>query len=301
MPDLTGRLAVVTGANSGLGLGLARRLAAAGAEVVMAVRSPEKGEAAAAEIRRDVTAAKLTVTRLDLGSLSAVAAAADELLSGGRPIDILINNAGVMTPPDLQRTADGFELQFGTNHLGHFALTGRLLPLLAGGRVVSVSSIAATQRGLSFDDVNAERGYRPMRAYGVSKVAQLLFAFELDARSRAQGWNVLSNAAHPGLTKTNLLSGASFGREKPTLSARFTQLTWRLLPFLWLDVDEGIEPTLHAATSPDAAGGAYYGPRGRYETGGGVGPAKVPPLAHDEQQRRQLWELSERLTGVSFG
>ncbi len=179
------------------------------------------------------------------------------MVADGRPIDILINNAGVMTPPpQRQVTADGFELQFGANHLGHFfALTGRLLPLLRNGaRVVTVGSIAATQRRLSFDDANAERGYRPMRSYGMAKLAQLMFAKELDRRSRAHGWGGLtSNAAHPGLSKTNLLSGASYGREKPTLNARVTQATWRLLPFMWLDVDEGgIKPTLYAATSPDA-------------------------------------------------
>ena len=304
VPDLSGRFAVVTGANSGLGLGLAKSLAGAGADVVMAIRSRAKGEAAIAEIRRELPSAKLTIRALDLSSLKSVAALGDELAAEGRPIDILVNNAGVMTPPQRQETDDGFELQFGANHLGHFALTGHLLPLLRaaeGARVVTVSSIAAGQRNLDFDDANAQRGYRPMRSYGMAKLAQLMFAVELDRRSRRGGWGLMSNAAHPGLSKTNLLSGASYGREKPTLQARFTQLTWWLLPFMWLDVDEGIKPTLYAAVSPDAEGGKYYGPRGFYETaGGGVTFAGVPRLARSEPDRERLWQLSEQLTGVTY-
>ncbi|SEH88603.1 NAD(P)-dependent dehydrogenase, short-chain alcohol dehydrogenase family [Mycolicibacterium rutilum] len=302
VPGLSGRLAVVTGANSGLGFGLTRELSKAGADVILAVRSRAKGEAAIEQIRRAVPGAKLAVADLNLASLESVAVLGDRMVADGRPIDILINNAGVMTPPQRQVTADGFELQFGANHLGHFALTGRLLPLLRNGaRVVTVGSIAATQRRLSFDDANAERGYRPMRSYGMAKLAQLMFAKELDRRSRAHGWGLTSNAAHPGLSKTNLLSGASYGREKPTLNARVTQATWRLLPFMWLDVDEGIKPTLYAATSPDAEGGAYYGPRGLYETaGGGVGFAKVPTSVDDDDKRRALWRLSEQLTAVTY-
>lgn len=304
IPDLRGRFAVVTGANSGLGFGLAKRLSAAGADVVMAIRDRVKGEQAIAEIRREVPEAKLSIRQLDLSSLPSVAALGEELTAEGRPIDILINNAGVMTPPQRQQTSDGFELQFGTNHLGHFALTGRLLGLLRAAefaRVVTVSSIAATQGGLDFGDVNAERGYKPMQSYGVAKLAQLMFAVELDRRSRAGDWGLMSNAAHPGLTKTNLLSGASYGRAAPTLQARLTRLTWRLLPFMWLDIDEGIKPTLYAAVSPDAQGDKYYGPRGFYETvGGGVTFAGVPRLARSEHDMQQLWQLSEQLTGVSY-
>jgi len=305
VPDLSGRFAVVTGANSGLGFGLAKSLAGAGADVTMAIRSRAKGEAAIAEIRRELPAAKLTIRQLDLSSLKSVAALGDELTAEARPIDILINNAGVMTPPKRQETDDGFELQFGANHLGHFALTAHLLPLLRaaeGARVVTVGSIAAGQRNLDFDDANAQHGYRPMRSYGMAKLAQLMFAVELDRRSRRGGWGLISNAAHPGLSKTNLLTGASYGRDKPTLQARLTQLTWRLLPFMWLDVDEGIKPTLYAAVSPDAEGGKYYGPRGFYETvGGGVTFAGVPRLARSEPDREKLWQLSEQLTGVTYG
>lgn len=308
VPDLRGSFAVVTGANSGLGFGLAKRLSAAGADVVMAIRDRAKGERAIAEIHREAPAAKLSIKQLDLSSLQSVAALGTELGAEGRPIDIVINNAGVMTPPELQRTTDGFELQFGANHLGHFALTGHLLPLLRAAksaRVVTVSSIAATQPKLDssgfFADPNAERGYKPMHSYGIAKLAQLMFAVELDRRSRQGGWGLLSNAAHPGLTKTNLLSGASYGRAKPTLQARLTQLSWRVMPFMWLDVDEGIKPTLYAAVSPDAQGGKYYGPRGFYETvRGGVTFAGVPRLARSETDTRQLWQLSEQLTGVRY-
>lgn len=304
VPDLRGRFAVVTGANSGLGFGLAKRLSAAGAEVVLAVRDRAKGERAVADIRTEVPQAKLTIKQLDLSSLPSVAGLAEELTAQGRPIDLLVNNAGVMTPPHRQQTRDGFELQFGTNHLGHFALTGRLLALLRAAesaRVVTVSSLAATQGSLDFGDVNAERGYKPMRSYGVAKLAQLMFAVELDRRSQRGDWGLMSNAAHPGLTRTNLLSGASYGRTTPTLQARLTQLTWRLLPFMWLDIDEGIKPTLYAAVSPDAQGATYYGPRGFYETvRGGVTFANVPRLARSEADLRGLWELSERLTGVGY-
>ncbi|OBH47538.1 short-chain dehydrogenase [Mycobacterium mantenii] len=304
VPDLRGRFAVVTGANSGLGFGLAKRLSAAGADVVMAIRDRVKGDRAIAEIRREVPQAKLSIRQLDLSSLAGVATLSEELIAAGRPIDILINNAGVMTPPQRQQTSDGFELQFGTNYLGHFALTGRLLGLLRAAesaRIVTVSSIAATQRGLEFGDVNAQRGYKPMHSYGIAKLAQLMFAVELDRRSRQEGWGLMSNAAHPGLSKTNLLSGASYGRTKPTLQARITRLTWRLLPFMWLDIDEGIKPTLYAAASPDAQGGKYYGPRGFYETArGGVTFAGVPRLARSEPDMRRLWQLSEQLTGVSY-
>lgn len=304
VPDLRGRFAVVTGANSGLGFGLAKRLSAAGADVVMAIRDRVKCEQAIAEIRRDVPEAKLSIRQLDLSSLSSVAALGEELTAEGRPIDILINNAGVMTPPQRQQTSDGFELQFGTNHLGHFALTGRLLGLLRAAesaRVVTVSSIAATQGSIDFGDVNAEQGYKAMHSYGVAKLAQLMFAIELDRRSRAGGWGLMSNAAHPGLQRR---CGAAVRRAAEQVrlgQARLTRLTWRLLPFMWLDIDEGIKPTLYAAVSPDAQGAKYYGPRGFYETvRGGVTFAGLPRLARSEPDMRQLWQLSEQLTGVGY-
>ncbi len=306
VPDLSGKLAIVTGANSGLGFGLARRLSAAGADVVMAIRNRAKGEAAIEEIRSTVPDAKLTIKALDLSSLAAVAALGEQLNAQGRPIDILINNAGVMTPPERDTTADGFELQFGSNHLGHFALTAHLLPLLRaanGARVVSLSSLAARQSGrIHFDDPQFEKSYAAMSAYGQSKLAVLMFALELDRRSRAAGWGIMSNAAHPGLTKTNLqISGPSHGRQKPTLMERLYKTSWRFAPFLWQEIDEGILPALYAATTPQAEGGAFYGPRGFYEAaGGGVKLAKVPERARNDSDCRRLWELSEQLTGVSY-
>ena len=305
VPDLSGRLAVVTGSNSGLGFGLARRLSAAGADVVMAIRNRAKGEAAIDEIRATVPNAKLTIKPLDLSSLAGVAALGEELNADGRPIDILVNNAGVMTPPQRDTTTDGFELQFGSNHLGHFALTAHLLPLLRAAdqaRVVSLSSLAARGGRIHFDDPQFEKSYTPMRAYGQSKLAVLMFARELDRRSKEAGWGIVSNAAHPGLTKTNLqISGPSRGRAKPSTMERLYTLSWRLTPFLWQEIDEGILPALYAATSPQAEGGAFYGPHGIYEAaGGGVTAAKVPARGRDDADCRQLWEISERLTGANY-
>ncbi|OBK17199.1 SDR family oxidoreductase [Mycobacterium asiaticum] len=305
VPDLTGKLAVVTGSNSGLGFGLAKRLSAAGADVVMAIRNRAKGEAAIEEIRSSVPDAKLSIRPLDLSSLASVSALGEQLNADGRPIDILINNAGVMTPPERDTTSDGFELQFGSNHLGHFALTGHVLPLLRaaqGARVVSLSSLAARRGRIHFDDPQFEKSYSSMSAYGQSKLAVLMFALELDRRSRRAGWGIVSNAAHPGLTKTNLqISGPSHGRQKPAVMQRFYTTSWRFTPFLWQEIDEGILPALYAAVTPQADGGAYYGPRGFYEAaGGGVTEAKVPARAANEADCQRLWEISERLTGVSF-
>lgn len=307
MPDLTGKLAVVTGANSGLGLGLARRLSAAGADVVMAIRNRAKGEAAIGEIQRTVPHAKLTIKNLDLSKLASVAALGEELNADGRPIDILVNNAGVMTPPERDTTADGFELQFGSNHLGHFALTAHLLPLLRAAeapRVTSLSSAAARppMGKINFEDPQFANRYTAWQSYGQSKLATLMFARELDRRSRKGSWGVLSDAAHPGLTKTNLqISGPSRGRGKPSGMERFYKFSWRFMPFMWQEIDDGILPALYAAADPNAKGGQYYGPRGFYElAGGGVIEAAVPTAARNEDDGRRLWELSEELTGVHY-
>ncbi len=304
VPDLTGRLAVVTGSNSGLGLGLTKRLSAAGADVVMAIRNRAKGEAAVAEIQAAVPGAKLTIKTVDLSSLASVAALADELIAEGRPIDVLINNAGIMQPPDRETTTDGFELQFGGNHLGHFALTGRLLPLLRAGkaRVTSLSSLAARMGGINFDDLQWEKQYKATPAYSQSKSANLMFALELDRRSREAGWGIVSNAAHPGFTKTNLqTSGPSHGRQAPTPMERFYRLTRQLTPFIWQEIDEGILPALYAAVSPQAEGGAFYGPRGFFEmAGGGVTTAKILDRAKDPADNQRLWEISEQLTRVTY-
>jgi NAD(P)-dependent dehydrogenase (short-subunit alcohol dehydrogenase family) len=305
VPDLSGKLAVVTGANSGLGLGLATRLSAAGADVIMAIRNRAKGEAAVEQIRATVPHAKLTIKSLDLSSLASVKALGEELTAEGRPIDILINNAGVMQPPNRETTADGFELQFGSNHLGHFALTGHLLPLLRAAsrpRVTSLSSIAARTGGINFDDLQWEKSYNPTKAYSQSKSANLMFAIEFDRRSRQGGWGVVSNAAHPGLCKTNLqLSGPSQGKNSPTLLERFYRVSRQLTPFMWQEIDEGILPALYAATSPEAKGEAFYGPHGFLElAGGGVTDAKILDRARNEADCRRLWEISEQLTGVHY-
>jgi NAD(P)-dependent dehydrogenase (short-subunit alcohol dehydrogenase family) len=293
--DLTGKLAVITGANSGIGLGAAKRLAAAGAEVVLAVRNQAKGATAAKEI----TDAPVSVEPLDLSSLDSVAAFADRMLERDRPIDLLINNAGVMMPPDRHTTADGFELQFGTNHLGHFALTGRLLPLLrkaSAPRVVSLSSGAARVGRIDFDDLQSERRYRPIPAYAQSKLANLLFALELDRLSERNGWGIMSTAAHPGATHTNLqTSGPSMGRDRASLTMRIS----KFLP-VWQEVPQGCLPTLHAATSSEATGGGYYGPGGPFELRGDPAPATIPKRAKDPGTAARLWVVSEELTKVRF-
>jgi NAD(P)-dependent dehydrogenase (short-subunit alcohol dehydrogenase family) len=304
VPNLSGKLAVVTGANSGLGFGLTSRLSAAGADVIMAIRNQAKGEAAIEQIRQKVPDAKLTIKHLDLASLSSVAALGAELNAEGRPIDILINNAGIMQPPQRETTEDGFELQFGSNHLGHFALTGHLLPLLrAAGtaRVTSLSSLAARLGGINFADPQWEKRYSPTAAYNQSKAATLMFALELNRRSTDGGWGVVSDAAHPGLTSTNLqTSGPSHGRERPTLMERFYRSSRSVVPFAWQDVDTGILPALYAATSPRAEGGAYYGPAGFLEMGGRTARATIPARARNEADNRRLWEISEQLTGVVY-
>jgi NAD(P)-dependent dehydrogenase (short-subunit alcohol dehydrogenase family) len=304
VPNLSGKLAVVTGANSGLGFGLATRLSAAGADVIMAIRNQAKGEAAIEQIRQQVPDAKLTIKHLDLSSLATVKALADELNAEGRPIDILINNAGIMQPPQRETTEDGFELQFGSNHLGHFALTGQVLPLLRAAdaaRVVSLSSLAARLGGINWDDLQWEKRYNPTGAYNQSKSATLMYALEFDRRSREAGWGIMSNAAHPGLTLTNLqLSGPSHGRDNPTLMERFYRFSRVAMPFIWQPIDKGILPALHAATSPQAESGGYYGPDGFYELTGNTKRAKVPGPAADPAGQKRLWDISEQLTGVVY-
>ncbi|HTF47223.1 MAG TPA: SDR family oxidoreductase [Pseudonocardia sp.] len=302
VPDLTGKLAVITGANSGLGFGLTGRFARAGAEVIMAVRNESKGAEAIEKIHAELPDARLSIRRVDLASLASVAELSEQLNADGRPIDILVNNAGIMATPKRELTEDGFELQLASNHLGHFALTAHLLPLLraAGGRVTTLASLAARTGHIQFNDPQSERFYFSWRAYGQTKLATLMFGLELDRRSRAGGWGILANSAHPGLTRTNLATtGPSRGRSSPGLPMRlgalFHQVRW-----LWQEVPQGILPALYAATSPDAVGGGYYGPDGFGELTGGVTPAAMPRQARDREAARRLWELSERLTGVTY-
>lgn len=304
VPDLTGKLAVVTGASDGIGLGLAARLARAGAEVVLPVRNPVKGSAALDRIRADAPGATVSTRELDLSSLESVAALGRTLTAEGRPIDILVNNAAVMTPATRHTTGDGLELQFATNHLGHFALTAHLLPLLragGGARVATQSSIGARQGSFAWDDLQAERGYAPMKVYNQSKLAILMFGLELQRRSAAAGWGVTSTLAHPGLTSTNLqASGRNMGRAKPTtwMDRSFKRLS--RFGFLVQTVDDGLRPVLYAATGPQVRGGAFYGPRG---VGHLTGRPVEQPLyrsARSEEDARRIWRVSEELTGVRF-
>ena len=303
VPSQTGKLAVITGANSGIGLETARRLALAGADVVLAVRSVDKGKGAADDIRGTAPDSTVSVSALDLASLASIEAFAASMLGDGRPVDLLINNAGVMAVPTRHTTTDGFELQLGTNHLGHFALTGRLLPLLRAAtapRVTTVSSGAHLMGSIHFDDLQLERGYRAWTAYSQSKLANLLFAQQLERLSKANGWGILSDAAHPGSTRTNLQSsGPSLGQEG-SLRSRMIEMPMRL-PGMSQDAPSGALPTLYAATSPDAVGDGYYGPNGFMEmTGRGVTTARRSKRARDADAAVRLWSMSEALTGVSY-
>jgi NAD(P)-dependent dehydrogenase (short-subunit alcohol dehydrogenase family) len=280
---------VVTGANSGLGLATARELARAGARVVMACRNLEKGEAAKHDIEAAVPGAALSLEQLDLSSLDSVRAFAGRLDGG---LDLLINNAGVMAPPRGE-TADGFELQFGTNHLGHFALTGLLIGSMEGredARVVTLSSTAHKAGRIAFDNLGGERHYFRWRAYGQSKLANLLFALELDRRLRAGGSNVKSMAAHPGYAATNLQFAA------PPL---VDQLAMRVGNAVIAQSEEmGALPTLYAATQPGLEGGTYVGPGGFQEQRGHPKIVQPSGRARDPETARRLWEVSERMTAV---
>ncbi|MDQ0773340.1 NAD(P)-dependent dehydrogenase (short-subunit alcohol dehydrogenase family) [Streptomyces aurantiacus] len=302
VPDLSGRRAVVTGASDGMGLGIATRLAAAGAEVVMPVRNPRKGEAALATIRQRVPGAKVSLRDLDLSSLASVAALGRTLLDEGLPIHLLINNAGVMTPPNLQRTADGFELQFGTNHLGHFALAARLLPLLRAGqaRVTSQVSVAARRGSINWADLGWERSYDGMKAYSQSKIAFGLFGLELDRRSRAEGWGITSNLSHPGVAPTSLLAARpEVGRAADTRSVRLIRaLSARGI--LVGTVESAQLPALYAATSPDARRGGFYGPSGPGHLGGPPAEQKLYAPLRGAEEAARVWQVSEDLVGVRF-
>ncbi|MEA1085189.1 SDR family oxidoreductase [Sphingomonas sp. CD22] len=293
MPRQTGRVAVVTG-TGGLGFEVAQALSRAGADVVIAGRDPRKGADAVAQIQSEVPVAKVRFSVLDLASLTSIAHFAERLRDEQQQVDLLVNNAGVMVPPERRETADGFELQFGTNHLGHFALTGQLLPLLQaspGARVVSVSSVAARAGSVDWDDWNARGGYDAMPVYARSKIACLMFAFEFERRSAAAGWNIRSIAAHPGVARTELLHN---GPGRGSMHSRVRSL----LPFLFQPAAQGALPLLFAATSPDAEPGGYYGPDRVGETRGHPAKAKIPPQALAGAAAEQLWTLSQDATGV---
>ncbi|GHE85843.1 short chain dehydrogenase [Streptomyces werraensis] len=302
VPDLSGRRAVVTGASDGMGLELAARLAAAGAEVVMPVRNPRKGEAAIAKIRESTPAADVSLRELDLSSLSSVAALGKTLADEGLPIHILVNNAGVMTPPDRRTTADGFELQFGTNHLGHVALVAHLLPLLraGGARVTSQSSIAARSGAINWDDLNFERSYGGARAYRQSKIAGGLFGLELDRRSRAHGWGITSNIAHPGVAPTSLLAARpEIGRGSDTAAFRVIKALSRRGILLGTP-RTAMLPALYAATSPDARGELFYGPQGPGSLGGAPGQQALWRPLRSAEDAARVWRISQQLAEVRF-
>ena len=298
IPDLTGKLAVVTGATGGLGLETALVLAGKGAEVVLAGRNPAKGADALARIRAAFPEAQIRFEPVDLSRLADVAAFADRLLAAGRPIDILINNAGVMALPTRQTTADGHEMQFGTNYLSHFVLTARLLPLLTAGRarVVQLASIAHKGGRIRLDDLNYTQGYKAWPAYQQSKLAMLMFAIELQRRSDANGWGLTSVAAHPGFARTDLIANGP-AQGGGSLFGGVTRLLERLVSHSAAD---GALPTLMATTAPDVTPSGYYGPQGWQDLNGPPGPANIRPQAVDAAVAAKLWTASEQLTGVSF-
>ncbi|WP_420141153.1 SDR family oxidoreductase [Sphingomonas sp.] len=296
IPPQNGRVAVVTG-TGGLGFEDALALTRAGCDTIIAGRNPRKGADAVSRIVWEVSSAKVRFERVDLADLSSVAAFAERLGHQLDHVDLLVNNAAVMVPPERRVTTDGFELQLGTNHLGHFALTAGLLPLLRrseAARVVTVSSIAAPQGIIDFDDLNAETSYKPMPRYAQSKLANLLFAFEMQRRSQAGGWGVASIAAHPGVSRTDLIHN---GAGPDSIQGRIRSY----LPFLFQPPARGALPTLFAATSPEAQPGGYYGPDRLGGLRGYPTDAKIPPRALDQSVAARLWRMSETLTGVRFG
>ncbi len=305
IPSLTGRRVIITGGNSGIGYHAALKMARKGAEVVLACRDRRRGEDAVARLDADSPGSHVKLALLDLASLASVRDFAQKELAQGRPIDILINNAGVMAPPKRLQTKDGFELQFGTNVLGHFALTALLMPALerTGAtsserpRIVTIASIAHKRGRLNFDDLQSTKNYGPMRAYQQSKLADLLFAFELDRRLRAQNSRVISVAAHPGVAETNLFRTG----DRSALGKKVRGLAGHTIGIVLNTDAEGALPTLYAATAPTAEGGGYYGPQGFQEMRGDkVDKAKIAPQALDTAAAARLWQICEDLTEIKF-
>jgi NAD(P)-dependent dehydrogenase (short-subunit alcohol dehydrogenase family) len=300
VPDLSGTLAVVTGASDGVGFEIAAGLARSGAEILMPVRNLAKGEAAASRIRERTPNAALRVRPLNLASLGSVAEFVDTVLAEARPVGILINNAGVMMPPTKQLTVDGFELQLATNHLGHVALVGRLLPLLIAGHahVTSQVSLAADRGAINWDDMNGDRDYDAMRAYSSSKIALGLFALELQRRSDAAGWGLRSNLSHPGITPTNLLSAQpGMGRPDDTRAVRLIRAMSRRGLLVGTPSSAALS-AVYAATSPQAEGGRLFGPKGLRHLSGPPAEQRMYSSLEDEHAARRVWEESERLVGV---
>jgi NAD(P)-dependent dehydrogenase (short-subunit alcohol dehydrogenase family) len=287
IPDLSGKTAVVTGANSGLGYQTALGLAGHGAHVVLACRDEGRGNQAIEQLRAELPDTSVELALLDLADLASVRKFAEAYAGERDHLDILVNNAGVMALDERRQTADGFEMQLGTNHLGHFALTGLLLPQLQarpGGRVVNVTSFGHKVGRMNFGDLQWERSYRKWLAYGRSKLANLLFTFEFDRRARAAGSGVIAAVAHPGYAKTNLQTGTSF--------------EWS--NFLGQSAADGALPQLYGATAPDVQSGEFFGPSGFMEQRGAPQRVKAAKKAYDADSARRLWEVSEELTGVTY-
>jgi NAD(P)-dependent dehydrogenase (short-subunit alcohol dehydrogenase family) len=297
IPSQAGKIALVTGANSGIGYQAALELARHGAHVLLGCRSAAKGQAALERLLREAPGASAEVVELDMASLASVRTFAAEFAARGVALDLLVNNAGVMALPTRELTVDGFERQFGTNHLGHFALTGLLLPQLLAAeapRVVTVSSLAHRNGKIEFDNLQSERSYVPWTAYNNSKLANLLFARELDRRARAAGSKLVSIPVHPGISTTSIFeNGPGAKGFKPLILKIFA-------PVMTQGDAQGALPTLYAATSPAAKGGEYIGPGGLGEFKGA--PVVVQPRANalDEEVARGLWTASEELTGVVY-
>jgi NAD(P)-dependent dehydrogenase (short-subunit alcohol dehydrogenase family) len=303
--SLAGKRVLITGANSGIGFHAALKLARKGAHVILAVRNRQRGEDALARLDADSPGNSAELALLDLASLASVRSFAEKELAQRRPIHILINNAGVMAPPKRLETTDGFELQFGTNVLGHFALTALLMPALQLAatespdrpRIVTIASIAHKRGRLNFDDLQCIKSYAPMRAYQQSKLGDLIFAFELDRRLRAANTTVMSIAAHPGVADTNLFQT---GDHAP-LETAARKLLGHVISIVLNTDAEGALPTLYAATSPEAEDGGYYGPQGFQEMRGEeVVKAKIAPQAVDIAAAARLWQVCKDLTGINF-
>lgn len=296
MADQTGKRFAITGATGGLGFESALALARAGGEVLLTGRDPAKGEAALSRIRASCPDARIAFRLCDVARLASVAAFADALLAEGRPLDCLINNAGVMAIPERRTTVDGFEMQFGTNVVGHFLLTARLLPLLRvspAPRTVQLASLAHRNGRIVIDDLNADRGYRPWPRYQQSKLAMLMIALELQRRSDAAGWGLTSLAAHPGVAATNLF-------DSTTDSPLVRRLARGLVPLVTQGSAAGAWPILMAATASDVEPGGYYGPTGFMEAWGKAGRARIGGAARDPAMAGRLWESLNAMTGASW-
>lgn len=289
IPDLSGKIAIVTGANSGLGYETTRSLAANNAQVIMACRSAGKGEIAARQIRNENPEANVEVMPLDLADLTSVRAFVQAFTRKNSSLDILCNNAGVMALPEKYKTADGFEMQFGTNHLGHFALTGLLLELIKstpGARIVAVSSFAHKMGKVDFENLNAGQSYKKWTVYGMTKLANLLFTYELQRRFESAGQEAIAVAAHPGYAATNL--------------QRYSGIFSFLNRFIAQKPEMGALPIIHAATAPEVRGGDFFGPDGFGELRGYPKKVESGTASHDETVARRLWEVSEELTKVHY-